>query len=74
MHWPVVIGERGPRPVVEPWCLRRAGPDTREEATLLTGPALVVAAAFADTPFRELLWIAATLIDFAGPVMVDVEG
>ncbi|WP_253878120.1 low temperature requirement protein A [Promicromonospora umidemergens] len=42
--------------------------------TLLIGPALLVAAAFVDTPGRELLWIAAAVIDFSGPVLVGTAG
>ena len=42
--------------------------------TLLTGPALLVVAAFVDTPGRELLWIAAAVIDFSGPVLVGTAG
>jgi low temperature requirement protein LtrA len=42
--------------------------------TLLTGPALVVAAAFVESPVRELLWIAAAVIDFSGPLLVGTEG
>ncbi|WP_142026023.1 low temperature requirement protein A [Blastococcus colisei] len=42
--------------------------------TLLGGPALLVAAAFVDTPGRELLWIAAVVIDFSGPVLVGTAG
>ncbi|MCE0766999.1 low temperature requirement protein A [Pseudonocardia kujensis] len=42
--------------------------------TLLTGPALVVAAAFLDSPARELLWIAAVVIDFSGPLLVGTDG
>ena len=42
--------------------------------SLLTGPALLVAAAFVDTPVRELLWIAAAVIDFSGPLLVGTAG
>ena len=42
--------------------------------TLLTGPALLVPAAFVDTPARELLWIAAALIDYSGPLLVGTAG
>jgi low temperature requirement protein LtrA len=42
--------------------------------TLLTGPALVVVAAFTDTPGRELLWVVAAVIDISGPVVVGTAG
>jgi low temperature requirement protein LtrA len=42
--------------------------------TLLAGPALLVPAAFVDTPGRELLWIAAAVIDFSGPLLVGTTG
>jgi low temperature requirement protein LtrA len=42
--------------------------------TLLAGPALLVAAAFVNTPGRELIWIAAGVIDFSGPVLVGTAG
>ncbi len=42
--------------------------------TLLAGPAVVVVAAFVDTPGRELLWIVAAVIDFSGPVLVRTAG
>ncbi|NJC24508.1 low temperature requirement protein LtrA [Arthrobacter pigmenti] len=35
---------------------------------------LLLAAAFVDTPARELLWIAAVVIDFSGPVLVGTAG
>lgn len=38
--------------------------------TLLAGPAVLVAAAFFDTPERELLWIVAAVMDLSGPVLV----
>ncbi|GAB3269687.1 low temperature requirement protein A [Arthrobacter pigmenti] len=49
-------------------------PALRLIPTLLTGPVLLVAAAFVDTPLRELLWIAAGVIDFSGPVLVGTAG
>lgn len=42
--------------------------------TLLTGPCLVLIAAFLDTPNRELVWILAALIDLGGPLVVGVGG
>ena len=42
--------------------------------TLLTGPALLVPAAFVDAPGRELLWMAAALIDYSGPLLVGTAG
>ncbi|GAB3534990.1 low temperature requirement protein A [Arthrobacter tecti] len=49
-------------------------PALRLIPTLLTGPVLLLAAAFVDTPARELLWIAAVVIDFSGPVLVGTAG
>lgn len=42
--------------------------------TLLTGPAFVVVAAFADSPYRELLWLVGGLIDFGGPIICGMYG
>ncbi|NMO88335.1 low temperature requirement protein A [Actinomycetospora sp. TBRC 11914] len=42
--------------------------------TLLTGPALLVAAAFVESPYRELLWVLAAVIDFSGPLLVGTAG
>lgn len=42
--------------------------------TLLAGPAVLVAAAFFDTPERELLWIVAAVMDLSGPVLVGTTG
>ena len=49
-------------------------PALRLVPTLLTGPALLVPAAFVDTPGRELLWIAAGVIDYSGPLLVGTAG
>lgn len=41
---------------------------------MLAGPTVLVAAAFVDTPERELLWIVAAVIDLSGPVLVGTTG
>ena len=41
---------------------------------LLIGPVLIVAAAFTPHPYRELLWIAAALMDFASPRLAGTDG
>jgi low temperature requirement protein LtrA len=41
---------------------------------LLVGPALIVAAAFVASPYRELLWIAAAVVDFGTPLIVGTDG
>jgi low temperature requirement protein LtrA len=40
----------------------------------LTGPALVVVAAFVGTPYREALWIVGGLIDYGGPAVAGMRG
>jgi low temperature requirement protein LtrA len=40
---------------------------------LLIGPA-VIAAAFTASPYRELLWIAAAVIDFGSPLLLGSNG
>ncbi|MET0996229.1 MAG: low temperature requirement protein A, partial [Mycobacterium sp.] len=40
---------------------------------LLIGPALIVAAAFVDSPYRELLWVAAA-VDFGSPLIAGTNG
>ena len=42
--------------------------------TLVTGPALVMVAAFTDSPYRELLWLVGGLIDFSGPIISRMQG
>ncbi|HEV7875165.1 MAG TPA: low temperature requirement protein A [Nocardioides sp.] len=42
--------------------------------SLMVGPCLLVAAAFVDSPYRELGWVVAALIDFGGPLVRDVRG
>jgi hypothetical protein len=37
--------------------------------SLLTGPAIVVLAAFQDLPYREALWLCAIAVDFGGPLI-----
>ncbi|MFJ8029926.1 low temperature requirement protein A [Streptomyces sp. NPDC096032] len=49
-------------------------PALRLVPSLLGGPALLVAAAFVDTQGRELLWIAAVVIGFSGPVVIGTAG
>ncbi|MBC2637938.1 MULTISPECIES: low temperature requirement protein A [unclassified Rhodococcus (in: high G+C Gram-positive bacteria)] len=41
---------------------------------LLVGPALIVAAAFVASPYRELLWVAAAAVDFGGPLVAGISG
>jgi low temperature requirement protein LtrA len=40
---------------------------------LLVGPALIVAAAFVATPYRELLWVAAAAVDFGSPLIARIS-
>jgi low temperature requirement protein LtrA len=42
--------------------------------SLVTGPCLVLIAAFLSAPYRELVWIFAALIDLGGPLVVGVGG
>lgn len=42
--------------------------------SLLTGPVLIAVAAAFPSPYRELLWVAAAVIDFGGPLVAGVEG
>jgi low temperature requirement protein LtrA len=41
---------------------------------LLVGPALIVAGAFFDSPHRELLWVAAAVVDFGSPLIAGTNG
>jgi low temperature requirement protein LtrA len=41
---------------------------------LLVGPALIVAGAFVDSPYRELLWVAAAAVDFGSPLIAGTNG
>ena len=41
---------------------------------LLVGPALIVAAAFVASPYRELLWVAAAAVDFGSPLIAGTNG
>jgi low temperature requirement protein LtrA len=41
---------------------------------LLVGPALIVAGAFVDSPYRELLWVAAAMVDFGSPLIAGTNG
>jgi low temperature requirement protein LtrA len=40
----------------------------------VAAPACIVAAAFVDTPARELLWIAAAVIDYGAPAVLGLGG
>jgi low temperature requirement protein LtrA len=40
----------------------------------VAAPACVVAAAFVDTPARELLWVAAAVIDYGAPAVLGLGG
>lgn len=42
--------------------------------SLLTGPVLVAVSAAFPSPYRELIWGLAAVIDFSGPLVVGVEG
>jgi low temperature requirement protein LtrA len=42
--------------------------------SLLAGPALILAAAFVNSPYRELNWLAAVAVDVSGPLVAGVEG
>jgi low temperature requirement protein LtrA len=37
--------------------------------SLLAGPALILAAAFGNSPYRELMWLAAVAVDVSGPLV-----
>jgi low temperature requirement protein LtrA len=40
----------------------------------VAAPACIVAAAFVDTPARELLWVAAAVIDYGAPAVLGLGG
>lgn len=40
----------------------------------VAAPLCIVAAAFVDTPFRELLWVAAAVIDYGAPAVFGLGG
>jgi low temperature requirement protein LtrA len=42
--------------------------------TAVAGPLLILAAAFVDPGWREAIWAAALLLDFAGPALQNSEG
>jgi len=42
--------------------------------TAVAGPLLILAAGFIDSGWREVIWAAALLLDFAGPALQDSEG
>lgn len=41
---------------------------------LLVGPGLIVAGAFLDSPYREIVWIAAAAADFGSPLIAGING
>ena len=41
---------------------------------LLTGPVLIAVAAAFASPYRELLWVGAAVVDFGGPLAFGVRG
>ena len=41
---------------------------------LLTGPVLIAVSAAFPSPYRELLWVAAAVVDFGGPLAFGVRG
>jgi low temperature requirement protein LtrA len=41
---------------------------------LIAAPACIVAAAFVDSPGRELLWVAAAVIDYGAPAVLGLGG
>lgn len=42
--------------------------------SLLTGPVLIAVAAVFPSPYRELLWVGAAIVDFGGPLGAGVGG
>jgi low temperature requirement protein LtrA len=42
--------------------------------TAVAGPLMILAAGFVDSGWREAIWAAALLLDFAGPALQDSEG
>jgi low temperature requirement protein LtrA len=67
IHLALFLLETRPRPEAHA-AARRLAP------SLLAGPCLLVAAGFVDSPYRELGWVVAALIDFGGPLVRDVSG
>jgi low temperature requirement protein LtrA len=61
------------------WVSSREDPDVhvavaRLLPTAITGPLLLVAAAFADGPLQAALWIVALALDYGGPYVTGVAG
>jgi low temperature requirement protein LtrA len=67
IHLALFLLETRPRPEAHA-AARRLAP------SLMAGPCLLVAAGFVDSPYRELGWVVAALIDFGGPLVRDVTG
>jgi low temperature requirement protein LtrA len=42
--------------------------------SLLAGPVLIAVAAAFPSPYRELLWVGAAIVDFGGPLVAGVAG
>lgn len=42
--------------------------------SLLTGPVLIAVAAAFPSPYRQLLWVGAAVVDFGGPLVAGVSG
>jgi low temperature requirement protein LtrA len=42
--------------------------------SLLTGPVLIAVAAAFASPYRELLWVGAAVVDYGGPLVAGVAG
>jgi low temperature requirement protein LtrA len=47
---------------------------SRMTPAFVGAPALIVAAAFMSSPYRELLWIAAACIDYGAPILSGMAG
>ncbi|WP_232004812.1 low temperature requirement protein A [Mycobacterium sp. ACS1612] len=47
---------------------------SRIAPAFVAAPACIVAAAFVDTPGRELLWVAAAVIDYGAPAVLGLGG
>jgi low temperature requirement protein LtrA len=67
IHLALFLLETRPRPEAYA-AARRLAP------SLMAGPFLLAAAGFVDSPYRELAWVVAALIDFGGPLVRDVTG
>src|SRR6185503_12344524 len=61
------------------WLASRDRPALRRSVASLAvssavGVALLIGAAFVDTPWREALWVVAILLDWGGPALFGVDG